>query len=597
MTPGEGALSPAGRRRAATRADPDEHGKAALLPAGRQLAVTWGVPDEPGGMTAAMLRRSRAFVELAGVEVDVLTFEARPDVDAVRERLSALGGLVPGLRLRNLYEELRGDGPGEPAGTIERMRGSAGLRVEHRRADGSLAVLDEHPDDPALPRRITTFDRDERPVRRWASAWACYGDWIAEVAGEGPAYAIVDSKTAARFVARVRLPGLVTLHVVHAAHLVGSARPPLGLLRESRRAVLSRPERADAVVFLTDRQRADAAALLADGGNLEVVPNATPRPAADAQATADRPRDPAAVAVVAGLTKRKRVHHAIEAIALARAAGTPVHLTIVGAGPERERLVGAVRERDLTDAVRFTGHRDDAAEAFAEASVTLLTSTSEGAPLVLLEAMSRGCVPIAYDIPYGPADLIEPGVNGFLVAPGDRRALAATIARVAALGERERNRLREAARATAARFDDAAVVARWGEVQRAAAARHAAPPLPPVEVRRVRLRRPSDRLRLSARLEGVPDGADVIVRLEQRGSRAVLRRRADPRNGRVDLRLTAEETALLGRGPITVGFVVVAGGAHVDLAAGRLHPDTRPLPRRLTSGVRSRIRRRLPGRR
>ncbi|WP_200914854.1 glycosyltransferase [Arthrobacter sp. Leaf234] len=41
------------------------------------------------------------------------------------------------------------------------------------------------------------------------------------------------------------------------------------------------------------------------------------------------------------------------------------------------------------------------------ASFTLLTSTTEGLPLVLLEAMSGGCLPIAYDIPYGPADLIE----------------------------------------------------------------------------------------------------------------------------------------------------------------------------------------------
>lgn len=565
-----------------------------LLPQGRQLALTWSIPDAPGGMTAAMLRRSRAFVDVAGTEVDVLTFEPRPDYAAVRERLTALGELVPGVRLRNLYEDLRGVDAAGP-GTVETVANGDVLRIEHRRADGSLAVLDERPAHRGGRRRITAFDRDERAVRRWGSAWACYGDWLAGLAGDGPAFAIVDSKTTARFMAQVRLPELVTLHVVHNAHLVGSARPPLGLLRTSRRDVLSHPERFDAIVFLTDRQRADATALLADGGNLEVVPNATRAPGEPA--AAGRSADPASVVVVAGLTKRKRVHHAIEAVALARAAGTSASLRVIGTGPELDRLAREAGGRGLGDAVEFVGHRHDAAEAFGAASVTLLTSTSEGAPLVLLEAMSRGCLPIAYDIPYGPADLIEDGVNGFLVAPGDVPGVAATIAHVAALPEDEREALRDAARATAARFDDATIVARWGEVQHAAAARHRTGPLPPVEVRRLRLRRPGDRLRLSGRLLGVPDGARVIVRFEQRRTGAILRRSAEFRNGRIDLRLTADETALLGRGALTAGFVVAAHGAHLELTAGRLHPDTRPLPSRLSTSVGSRLRATAPDRR
>lgn len=562
-----------------------------LLPHGRQLAVTWSIPDAAGGMTGAMLRRSRSFVRLAGAEVDVLTFDARTDYPAVRERLESRGELVPGLRIRNLYEELRGDPADAGPGTVVTREVASGLRVEHRRADGSLAVLDEQPRNDGERRRITAFDREERPVRRWESAWACYADWIGDVAGDGPAFAIVDSKTAARFMARVHLPEVVTLHVVHNAHLSGRGRP-LGPLRASRRDALSRPERFDAVVFLTERQRADVVTLLGDGGNLAVVPNATPAPidpAAPEPTADDATRDPASVVVVAGLTGRKRVHHAVEAVALAREDGVPATLRIFGSGPERARLDAAVHDRGLGEVVEFAGHRTDAAEAFAEASVTLLTSTSEGAPLVLLEAMSRGCVPIAYDIPYGPADLIEHGVDGFLVAPGDVRALADAVRHVAELPEADRARLREAARAAAARFGDAEVVARWGEVQRRAAVRHRAVPLPAFEVGRLRLRRPGDRLRLSARLEGVPDGAGVLVRLERRASGVLLRRRAELRRGRVELRLTPEETAFLGEGSLHVGFVVLDGDRRAEVAAGRVHPDTRPLPRRVTAGVRSRV--------
>ncbi len=45
------------------------------FPPGRQFAVTWSIPHGFGGMTNALLHRSRAFVQLAGQPVDVLTFD------------------------------------------------------------------------------------------------------------------------------------------------------------------------------------------------------------------------------------------------------------------------------------------------------------------------------------------------------------------------------------------------------------------------------------------------------------------------------------------------------------------------------------------
>lgn len=589
-----------------------------VLPPGRQLAITWSIPNAFGGMTAAMLRRSRSFARLASAEVDVLTFDGRPDYPAVRARLTDLGELVDGVRLHNLYERLRTEvaAPGaidvEPAvaGMRDAVRREAGqdgaarlevrspdgrARIAHLRADGSLAVLDER-ERPAGPRRlITAFDADERPVRQWRSARACYAEWIAEVAGvagggDGDAFAIVDSKTAARFMAHIRVPGLVTLHVVHNAHLEPGSGP-LGHLRASRRDVLARPDRFDALVLLTERQRADVTALLADPGNLAVVPNAADLPAGSGavdDVADDAARPPASAAVVANLTPRKRVDHAVRAIRLARDAGTPAELTVVGDGPELGRLREVARRAGVDRVVEFAGHRPDAAEAFAAASVALLTSTSEGAPLVLLEAMARGCIPIAYDIAYGPADLIEHGVNGFLVPPGDEAELARTIAAVAGLPPLRRAGLRRAARATARRFDEATVAARWGAVQRAAAERHHRVVEPMrAALERVRLRNPHGRLRVRARVSGAPDGARATVQLVRRRTGALLRRSTVVEAGRVRVRLTREETALLdGGGPIRVTLLVEAGDARARLDGGAVHPDTRTLPRRLARRVR-----------
>ncbi|MBM7506046.1 glycosyltransferase [Agromyces aurantiacus] len=588
-----------------------------LLPPGRQLAITWSIPDGFGGMTAALLRRSGAFVRLAGTEVDVLTFDGRPDYAEVRARLEERGQLVDGVRVRNLYERLRtepvtpGEVPIPPdvagldeagirretaadgAARLEVSSADGRLRVAHLRADGSLAVLDEHGRAERPRRLITAFGADGRPVRQWRSARACSADWIAEVAGDGDAFAIVDSKTAAAFLAHVRLPRLVTLHVVHNAHLAAPGGP-IGRLRATRREVLSHPERFDAVVFLTERQRADAAALLGAPGNFAVVPNPTERPAAPpADPVADdAARDPASVVVVAGLTPRKRVDRAIRAVALARDRGPDARLRVVGDGPLAEALQELAREEGIADAVEFAGYRTDAADAFAQASVTLLTSTSEGAPLVLLEAMGRGCIPIADDIEYGPADVIDDGVNGFLVPPGGVWAMAGTIARIARMAPEERAAIRQAARATAAKFSEAGIVERWGEVERAAAERHLAERSAgalSVSLERVRLRRPRERLGVRLRLHGAPEGARVTIDLRPRRTDAVLRRTATAGSGHVRFRLSRTETALLaGGGPIRVRVLVEAGGARAELDAGELRPDTRSLARRGAGRLRPR---------
>ena len=86
------------------------------LPRGHHYAVMWGIPDQYAGMTNSMLHRSRAFVELTGTEVTILTYEYLDDYDPVRNRLRERGahdrrhahrqpvGAPPGLGRRAAQE-------------------------------------------------------------------------------------------------------------------------------------------------------------------------------------------------------------------------------------------------------------------------------------------------------------------------------------------------------------------------------------------------------------------------------------------------------------------------------------------------------------
>lgn len=101
-------------------------------------------------------------------------------------------------------------------------------------------------------------------------------------------------------------------------------------------------------------------------------------------------------------------------------------LVLAGTGPERERLERLVADRGLTEVVAFPGYVDPA-PYMARASVFALSSTYEGLPTVLVEALACGCPVVSTDCPSGPREILADGEFGRLVPVGDDAALADAI--------------------------------------------------------------------------------------------------------------------------------------------------------------------------
>jgi glycosyltransferase involved in cell wall biosynthesis len=112
-------------------------------------------------------------------------------------------------------------------------------------------------------------------------------------------------------------------------------------------------------------------------------------------------------------------------------AGMQGLLTIVGVGPERERLAARAERHGLD--VRFEGHvsRERLSELYREsACVVLAARHGEGLPNVVLEGMAHGRAIVATDVA-GARDLVRHGENGLLVPPDDVAALREALARLA----------------------------------------------------------------------------------------------------------------------------------------------------------------------
>ena len=149
------------------------------------------------------------------------------------------------------------------------------------------------------------------------------------------------------------------------------------------------------------------------------------------------------VLAVARLAPEKGLDVLVEA-----AAGLPVEIVIAGTGPEDARL------RELAGPnVTFLGYvdRDELPALYADADVAVAPSRSDPWGMVLNEAALAGLPLVSTTAVGGAHDLVEEGVNGFLVPPGDVDALRASILRLA---EDEDLRRRAGARSLeiAARF-------------------------------------------------------------------------------------------------------------------------------------------------
>jgi glycosyltransferase involved in cell wall biosynthesis len=114
-----------------------------------------------------------------------------------------------------------------------------------------------------------------------------------------------------------------------------------------------------------------------------------------------------------------------------------VGFVLFGEGPLREELERQANECGLQDRFVFAGFRTDLQRFLPWCDLVVLSSHTEGLPVVVLEALAAGVPVVATEVG-GTPEVIDDGVNGFLVPPGDAAALAARIADV--LGSEEKRR-------------------------------------------------------------------------------------------------------------------------------------------------------------
>lgn len=238
-----------------------------------------------------------------------------------------------------------------------------------------------------------------------------------------------------------------------------------GVYTDDIRAVMRKLyPRLDLYVALTERDAEKWRRMLGDGVKVAAMPNAVPDTGEGVSPLTDK------VVLASGrLTFQKGFDRLVPVWRQVAEKHPDWQLRIFGAGYQQDKLRELIAVNGLEDSAHLMGYSSQLFDEMRRASVFVMPSRFEGFPMTLLEAMSCGLPPVAYDFPNGARELVVDGVNGRLVANKDSDGMVRALCDLIE-DEELRRKLGEQAPAAVDGYDIESLAARWDEILRGVAA-------------------------------------------------------------------------------------------------------------------------------
>jgi len=168
------------------------------------------------------------------------------------------------------------------------------------------------------------------------------------------------------------------------------------------------------------------------------------------------------IIMLARLMPQKRIDLMIESWTLVANRFPDWKVKVLGDGLEKENLKNLINEKGIGDSFILDGAVKDVREKLYRSDVLCLTSEYEGFGIVLIEAMNMG-VPVMAMEYVGVHDIIEDGVDGYVVKFGDVKEYADKLALLMSSSD-ERKRLAKNAYKSVRKFDREVVMEKWCEL-------------------------------------------------------------------------------------------------------------------------------------
>lgn len=449
---------------------------------------------EAGGGMQAMLRRAQAFANHYEMPIDLLTFTFQPGMAEIEDALRKSGRLVPQIRITNMWnilsEVVHNPPPDLFPGWHRKKRLSqfhsdteeiseldSGLKrikrfrsgtdtietVDYLGKNGSRFVSDIKRARPKSRRKIALLGPNQEILKTWATMPDMFAWLLVKVLGQETSAIIVDSPIIANSISKLGYisPKSVLAKYFHSNHVDSRDNVAFGVLSNRHVESLERADVFDANIFPSQGLADAAGELIEDTSNFWTIGNIVGPAQGDPE---DEEHHRYSGVVVSRIVKEKNIDHAIQAVRQANSGDPqrkPTVLSIFGSGSDLNRLQEHVNEQGLVEQVLFPGYTDSVYDEFKRASFSILPTRQEAFGLSIVESMACGCIPIVYDVPYGPNEIISDGVDGFLVEYGDVNGIAKCVEILRDMDDSKLSAMRCAARERAAQFTGPKIAEQW----------------------------------------------------------------------------------------------------------------------------------------
>lgn len=338
------------------------------------------------------------------------------------------------------------------------------IEIFYFRPDGTTAlheIYNVNKEKPSI-KFAEIIDRDKKVVRTFTSRNKLISYWIMSIFNDKEKnYFLVGDKNLEYLTAYtdIKSSGIKNFHTFYQLHNIHitPVKYTDGSLTTEKTAYkyLTDPSsQFDEIILCTHRQRKDIARKY-KLKNLVTIPHALKE-----FSPSTVQKDPFKIILVGRLHEQKRQDKAIEIFKIVSQAVPQAHLHFYGRGTLKSSLKKQAEEAGLQDKVIFEGFVSNIADAYSSAALSICTSDYEGFSMAIQESLQLGCPVVSFDCLYGPSDMIENDVNGFLVPFGDVEEMAQKIILILQNPDLMK-KLSENAPKTMEKFSQISVLKKW----------------------------------------------------------------------------------------------------------------------------------------
>lgn len=225
---------------------------------------------------------------------------------------------------------------------------------------------------------------------------------------------------------KVTHPNIKKVAVTHSSHLTVPF-DDITKVKPSYRNLFSN-DKFDKYVFLTQTQKKDVESVFGNNNKYTIISHSY-EIKKEKKANAVKRDNLLAISLVR-YVKDKRIHETIHAFKYVVDRLPDAKLFIFGMGPLKEELQSLIDKLKLENNVFLNEYTTNLTQVYQSAACSILTSRREGFGMVMTESMAQGTPVVAYDFKYGPKDIIQNGINGFVVENGNRQELAEKVIKI-----------------------------------------------------------------------------------------------------------------------------------------------------------------------